>query len=142
MTLKGLSISAIAAMGLAFSAFAADGPGVGKGNSNPVSLADIGPLSLVDNYGDTYQLTATTTGGRPKSGSISGTAVACAGVGSYEVDGTFLGATVHLNLNIASSGGNCQSFVIDCVISGPTKTCGGSYTNADGLGGPITIGRN
>lgn len=137
MRITGFAISVIAAMGLAFSAFAGDAPGVGKGNGPTPSFTDLG-LSLVDNYGDTYSLTAHKTGSRPPSGTISGSSVACSGGGSYSVSGTFLGTTVHLDNHLVS-GGSCQDFVVNCVVNAPTRTCAGSFTNADGGSGPITL---
>src|SRR5262249_15685371 len=98
MMRKSLSAAIVAAIGFAFSADAADSPGGGDVSADPPAISDKGGhFNLVDQVGNTYSLSTMQTGKKPKQGTISGTSFACHGTGSYSVDGTYVGQTVHFN---------------------------------------------
>ncbi len=141
MITKSLVIGTVAAIGLAFSAYAGDAPGTGPVTHEVTSLADgAKTFNMVDNFGDTYNLVVNVTGKNPQQGTISGSSIACLGSGSYSVSGSFFGTSVNMN-NTLQSGGSCVSFSIQCTWDPHTKTCSGTFTNQGDGGGSIVLSK-
>jgi hypothetical protein len=143
MASRSGTIAVLVAVGISLSAFAQDiPPGAGdRKASDGVTIADFArnrKLTATDSQGSIYHLTVVPTS--KKSGNITGTAFNPLSPCSFNIEGTFLGKNVHLDMHLIQNP-QClgDGNIIDCVVNTPTKTCQGTIADEFGNKFPITI---